>query len=107
MAQSLFGDYLLRDSCGSGSQASVMFAEHFRSGERCALKIYELEKTTQKRGFECEVSALAKLQNKAGIIAASKSFEFDGKGVIVMELMETDLLELILAKNFQKKLPSF
>ena len=91
------GDYDVQSSAiGSGTQGQVMKAVHVPTGQSVALKVYPLDTPVGKRGFLNEVNAFAILKNRAGVLQAQKSFQWEeAKGVIVMELMDCDLLAVL------------
>ena len=96
MESAILGDYIVGCDLGSGAQAKVVFAKHSVTHKKVALKVYNLESEMELRGFRNEAETLAKLQKCESVISAPKSFETDGKGVIVMEIMRGDLLNLII-----------
>jgi len=103
MEGTLLGDYLLGSKIGEGGQASIIFAEHIPSNEFVALKVFPLSRGRDRRGFQNETEALAKLQGCSNVVKGQKSFQVDDQGIIVLERMKCDLLSLVTAKPISEK----
>lgn len=96
-------DYKLLRTIGSGAQGTVMLAENLRTQTPVAIKMYNLCKNTQKIGFMNEIEAIAHLKKCKESVITYKSFIFDEKGVLVMEAMKCDLLDVVLNQSLSEQ----
>ena len=95
-SEQTIGEYVIKSDIGNGAQAKVVFAKHSVSNRYVALKIYNLSTEIEQRGFQNETETLTLLQECDHVIKSSKSFQIEDKGVVVMEPMKSDLLNVLL-----------
>jgi len=97
------GCYEIQENIGKGAQASVVMAQHVITKKRVALKIFNLSEEYHQRGFYNEASCLTQLQNCANIIRIYEHFTIEKRGVVVLEEMQNDLLDVVLHSTISEK----
>jgi serine/threonine protein kinase len=95
------GNYIVQDKLGQGGMGTVVKAEHKRMQRMVALKVISPEAMKSPdavKRFHREVQAAARLIHQ-NIVTAFDADEFDGRHVLVMELVEGSDLSTHIKKN--------
>lgn len=96
-------DFNVLKTIGSGAQGTVVLAENKRTQATVAIKMFQLAHKTQKLGFMNEVEAIARLKKCPETITTYRSFVSDDNGIVVMEAMKCDLLDIILNQSITEQ----
>ena len=82
-------------SLGDGAQGQIYGGIRTTTKEPCAVKVQDISKHRLAR-FLNELEIMAALQGHENVIALKQSFCYQNKGFIVMDKLETDLMDHIL-----------
>jgi len=93
--------FILTDITMGVDQSNVVFAVDSLTGEDCVGKIFDLEDQEDVTLFSNEIQLLGSsaLLNSSYIVDMRSSYLQDTWGVIILEKMESDILEYILANS--------